>query len=411
MSSESSAHPRIAIVGGGLAGLVLLITLHRRGVPATLYERDPAFDSRAHLGAPLDLGWETGQRALRENGLQVDFEKSAGAEGRRIYDGAGTLHFSHGAGSESPEGQQDPPPPQRPEDTRPEIERTLLRKILLDAVPPHLIKWGHALSSVRTLDNGQHELTFANGFTTVSDILVGADGAYSRVRPLLSPATPHYIGVKFVSLSITPETTKLPELQETVAHVGKWTMLAMQNSRMLASRFFHDGRLRTYAWLRAPADWSLPQDPAQTKVALKEYFAGWQPWLLNLIEYADESAITTHSLNILTPGHSWPHARGVTLIGDAAHLMSPFAGEGANLAMLDGLELGLALADLAKEGKLSDLGAVDGAVKPFEEKMCERAGRIAQQAEDNLREFVHPDAPHPAIRRFKQLMAAGRREG
>ena len=190
MCSESSAHPRIAIVGGGLAGLVLLITLHRRGVPATLYERDPAFDSRAHLGAPLDLGWETGQRALRENGLQVDFEKSAGAEGRRIYDGAGTLHFSHGAGSESPEGQQDPPPPQRPEDTRPEIERTLLRKILLDAVPEESVKWDHALAGVRSLGDGAHELTFVNGMTVVCDILVGADGGRSRVRPLVSPATP-----------------------------------------------------------------------------------------------------------------------------------------------------------------------------------------------------------------------------
>ncbi|TBU43303.1 hypothetical protein BD309DRAFT_894704 [Dichomitus squalens] len=412
MPSDSSTHPRIVIVGGGLGGLALLLTLHRRGVPATLYERDTSSSTRAHLGAPLDLGWESGQRALRENGLQVNFEESADSEGRRIYDGAGTLHFSHGAGAQGGSGRPEgPPPPQRPEDSRPEIERAVLRKLLLDAIPPHLIKWDHALVSVRSLGHGQHELTFANGFTTVSDILVGADGANSRVRPLLSPATPIYTDVKFIDISLAPETTKLPELQGTVASIGKWTLLVMQNSRMLGSRMCGDGRIRTFAAIRESADWTLPSDPAEAKAVTKTYFAGWQQWMLNLIDYADESAIYIHALYVLPAGHSWPHVRGVTLIGDAAHLMSPFAGAGANLALLDGLELGLALAGLATEGKLADQEAVDEAVVAFEENMCSRAGRIAKQAEDNLHEFIHPDAPHPAIRRFKQVFAEGRHEG
>ncbi|TBU46426.1 FAD/NAD(P)-binding domain-containing protein [Dichomitus squalens] len=417
MASEPSTHPRIAIIGGGLGGLALLLTLHRRGVTATLYERDAGFNARAHLGGSLDLGWDSGQRALRENGLQDEFDKYSRPEGEelRMYDGAGKLHYSHGAESEGgpggPEGHQGAPPPQGPEDIRPEIDRTVLRKILLDAIPPHLIKWDHALASARPLGNGQHELTFANGFITVSDFLIGADGANSRLRPLLSPATPTYTGVNGVEISLAPETARLPELQETFANIGKGTMMASQNSRMLVSQVNGDGRIRTYAFVRESADWSVPSNPAEAKAVLREYFSGWQQWILNFIDYADESAIYPRALYILPVGHSWPHVHGITLIGDAAHLMSPFAGAGANLALLDGLELGLALAELVKEGSFAHQEAVDESVAAFEVKMCSMAGRVGEKANRNLHEFVHPDAPHPAIRRFEQLMTEGSREG
>ncbi|TBU37407.1 hypothetical protein BD309DRAFT_1063456, partial [Dichomitus squalens] len=177
--------------------------------------------------------------------------------------------------------------PQGPEDIRPEIDRTVLRKILLDAIPPHLIKWHHALASVHPLGNGQHELTFANGFTAVSDFLIGADGVNSRVRPLLSPATPAYTGVNGVEISLAPETARLPQLQETFANIGKGTMMASQISRMLVSQVNGDGRICTYAFIRKTADWSVPSNPAEAKAMLGEYFAGWQQWMLNLIDYAD----------------------------------------------------------------------------------------------------------------------------
>ncbi|TBU42642.1 monooxygenase [Dichomitus squalens] len=361
----------------------------RMGVSlTTLYERDAGFNARAHLGGSLDLGWESGQCALRENGLQEEFDKNSRPEGEemRIYDGAGKLHLSHGEGGPSgPEGDQDFTPPQGPEDIRPEIDRTVLRKILLDAIPPHLIKWDHPLTSVRPLGNGQHELTFANGFTTVSDFLVGADGANSRVRPLLSPATPIYTGVNGVEISLAPETTKLPELQETVANIGKGMMMALQDSRMLGSQVNGDGRIRTYVYLRESADWSVPSDPAEAKAVLKreEGFDGWPQWMLNLIDYADESAIYPRTLYILPVGHSWPHVRG----------------------------LGLVLAELAKEGKLADLEAVDKAVAAFEEKMCALAGRVADKAERNLHAFIHPHAPQSTIRQLQQLRTEGPREG
>ena len=171
--------PSIAIVGGGPCGLVLLLTLAKRGAPAVLYERDSGPFSRAHLGGTLDLGWAAGQRALRENGLEEALKTVSRPEGDeyKIGDEAGNILF-HCHGVEH----------LNPQDIRPEIDRTVLRKLLLDAVPADAIKWGHTLASVRPLGGGKHELIFSNGTTATCDILVGADGAHSRVRSLVSPA-------------------------------------------------------------------------------------------------------------------------------------------------------------------------------------------------------------------------------
>ena len=218
-STETPAHPRIAIIGGGLGGLTLLLTLHNRSIPATLYEREASFSSRAHLGGTLDLGYDSGQRALRSNGLAALFAQHSRPE-------ADTSRFADSQkvlGSMNADKDKD----QDPRDRRPEIDRSVLRRIILDALPADAVKWGYALASVRPLpgSRGAHELEFANGHTTVCDILVGADGAYSRVRPLVSPAVPLYHGVTGAEISLAPETAKRPELRDTVELVGGCTRI------------------------------------------------------------------------------------------------------------------------------------------------------------------------------------------
>ncbi|KAI0730478.1 hypothetical protein C8Q76DRAFT_766246 [Earliella scabrosa] len=313
MTSVSTAQPRIAIIGGGPAGLVLLLTLHRRGIPATLYEREAGFASRAHLGGTLDLGYYSGQRALRENGLDDAFKTHSRCEGEemRTCDKHGNVLVY-----EPTDEAKDPL------DWRPEIDCSDLRKILLDAVPADSVKWGHGLSSVRPLGGGQHELTFTNGTVTTTDILIGADGGNSRVRPLVSSAKLLYYGVNGTEVSIKPEVAAHPDQKDIAEAIGQGSVYTPQDGKMFTFQLNSDGRLRAYAWHTAPESWMTPKDPAEARKALLEIFKDWAPWMRKFIEQCDEEAIYHRPLYYLPVGHRWDHVPGVSLIGDAAHVGS-----------------------------------------------------------------------------------------
>ncbi|CDO75942.1 hypothetical protein BN946_scf184873.g31 [Trametes cinnabarina] len=391
--------PRIAIVGGGLAGLVLLLTLSKRGIPATLYEREADSNSRARLGGMLDLEWESGQRALRENGLEEAFKRHSRREAEELkLCGKAGVPLMHRKAEDHLGGDKSV----GLEYERPEIDRRVLRQLLLDAVPQDAIKWGHAFVAGRALGGGQHELTFSNGLVTTTDFLVGADGAHSRVRPLVSPATPIYHDVTGAEISLAPEVAARPENRDISEAVGEGSCYAGENEKVLMFQRNGDGRIRAYAWHRGPLEWRLPEDPKEAKKALLEIYHDWAPWMRKFIELADEEAIYLRPLFYLPVGHRWPHTPGVTIVGDAAHLMSPFAGAGANLAMADALELGLVLADATHDG----LGAEEreAAIAKWEEAMCARAEKVAARTKRNLESFMSPEAPKTIVESWKRAL-------
>ncbi|KAI0374839.1 monooxygenase FAD-binding protein [Pilatotrama ljubarskyi] len=396
-TTSTQSAQTIAIIGGGPAGLVLLLTLLKRGIPATLYEREPSADSRAHLGGMLDLEWDSGQRALRENGLEEVFKKNSrrDAEETRICGKDGSLVL-HRVGAD--------PNDDNLKDARPEIDRRVLRQIMLDALPDaSAVKWGHVLTSVRPLGDGKHELTFANGFVTVTDLLVGADGANSRIRPLLSTAKPLYYGATGAEFSIAPDVAALPENRDFNGAVGNGSCYVFQDGKALVFQRNGDGRIRGYVWHRAPLEWSLPRDPAEAKKVLLDILEGWTPWMRRFIELADDDAIYTRPLFYLPVGHRWPHTPGVTLIGDAAHLMGPFAGAGANLAMRDGLDLGLVLDHAATKGLVPE--EREAAIAAWEEDMCQRAERFAALTMKNFEIGFGPGAPQTLVDAFNRAIA------
>ncbi|KAJ8474564.1 hypothetical protein ONZ51_g7124 [Trametes cubensis] len=394
MSSKSSV-PRIAIVGGGPSGLVLLLTLYKRGIPATLYEREASSDSRAHLGGMLDLEWDSGQRALRENGLEDEFVKysrSGDIEEKRLCGKDGVPIFHRKVAKRTDVDLRE---------SRPEIDRRVLRELLLKAVPAESIKWGHALASARPLEGGQHELTFSNGVVAVADILIGADGAHSHVRPLVSSATPQYYGVTGAEISIAPDVAARPENRDILDAIGLGALFACEDGKMFGTGQPNvDGRIRAYAWHRAPLGWTLPSDPKEAKKALLEVYDGWAPWLRKFIHICDEQAIYSRPLFYLPIGHRWPHKAGVTLVGDAAHLMGPFAGAGANLAMLDGLELGLVLAEAISNNLAAEKR--EAAIAAWEEGMLARAEVFAAVTAQNLEACLSPDAPQSIAARWRR---------
>ncbi|WP_380282841.1 FAD-dependent oxidoreductase [Kitasatospora purpeofusca] len=369
----------IAIVGAGLGGLLLARVLHVNGIDAVVYERESSRGARAQ-GGMLDLHSGTGQRALREAGLIDGFHAIARRQGQdlRLLDPDGTLLL-----------QED-----TPEDApleRPEVDRADLRDLLLGSLPAHTVRWGHACESA-----GDGQVRFADGSTAGYDLLVGADGAHSRVRALLTDARPAHTGQSVVELGIPDIDRTRPDL---AAMVGRGNYWVLGNGQSLAAQRNGDGRVRVYLGFHHTAeDWfadsGIPfDDPAAARARLIDLFAGWDPRFTALIA-ACADTILPRTIAALPVGLTWPQAPDVTLLGDAAHLMPP-VGQGANMALLDGALLGLALA-----AHPDDFPA---AVEEYEREMFERAGAAGRQSAYVQDILASPDAGRRMLAFFRPV--------
>ncbi|MEU9272949.1 NAD(P)/FAD-dependent oxidoreductase [Streptomyces sp. NPDC048251] len=363
----------VTIIGAGLGGLTLARVLHVRGIPATVYETEPAPNARRQ-GGLLDLHPHSGQAALEAAGLIEEFRKLIlpGREAYRVMDQAGNVLLDlpdDGTGE------------------RPEASRGELRQMLLDSLPTDTVRWGHKVTAVRALGEARHQVAFADNTTVVADLLVGADGAWSRVRPLLSRAVPEYFGVCSVETFLFNAGTRHPASAEVV---GAGSLFALAPGRGLLAHQEGGGTLHTYAQVKKPQGWFArldATDAAALTARVAKEFDGWAPELTALITDSDTPP-ALRPIFTLPAGHRWDRVPGVTLLGDAAHLRAP-NGEGANLAMQDGAELGRALA--------AHPGDAETALAAHEQGMFARAAAV--EADDNgfYTIMIDDRAPHSLL--------------
>jgi 2-polyprenyl-6-methoxyphenol hydroxylase-like FAD-dependent oxidoreductase len=268
---------------------------------------------------------------------------------------------------------------------RPEIDRIQLRQLLLDSLPADLIRWNHRVKSIEEHD-GKYYIYFRDRPPeTDFDLIIGGDGCWSKARKLLTEEVPLYSGVSGISFQISSPRERCPELYELV---DRGSLFAFGKHRGVMAQQLGSGSLNVSYWSSGWGEEYINQfandgdseDIEAMKRACLAELDGWDLRLKNFIKLADSSPLP-RNLYMLRIGITWPHRSGVTLLGDAAHVMTPFAGEGVNLAMSDAMKLAHAISTAAKSGTQE---ALSEGVQAYEEDMFKRAKIVQQQTYDMM---------------------------
>ncbi|GJJ14385.1 hypothetical protein Clacol_008649 [Clathrus columnatus] len=380
---------RIAIIGAGPGGATLARLLQFNGVPCTVFDLDNPAVTRSQ-GGSLDLHPESGQLALKEAGLFGEFKKYMRLEGsalRLVEPSGGILLDIKGEGPRA--------------ETRPEIDRRELREILLNSLKPGTLHWEKKLINVESKPNGKFNLHFADATVEEEyDLVIGADGAWSRVRKLLTDDKPFYSGIFCVETRIEDVNNLFPKTGEIIGPGG---CFYIGEGKALMAQRNGDRSARIYAMLRVPEDWGVSSGinwsdhNTAVEALLAQQFNQWDENAKLWFRIGGE--MTLRPLYMLPVGFKWNTKPGVTLVGDAAHLMTPFAGVGVNVALTDALELSKTIISAARnEISLST------AIEQYEIMMYERSAKSAQLTLDNLNLRFSGETPQNIANKYKAVM-------
>ncbi|KAH6698498.1 hypothetical protein BKA61DRAFT_662173 [Leptodontidium sp. MPI-SDFR-AT-0119] len=322
----------VAIVGGGPAGLALAGMLERAGISFVVYERGARDETPR--GGCLDLHIGSGQRAMKEAGCFEMFRKHGRlgeATVHWVYDHNCNKVFSWGEGRDAPE-----------------IDRSLIKKCLLSTFPDEKIQWRKILESASRNEQGKIELKFtdrteASGFK----LIVGADGINSKIRPLITEATPQYSGMQFLTAKILRDNPYYPHVEKLVGH---GPMVVMGRATKIWNQRQGDGHYRLDFGFIRREDFATngPVDINDTEAVKKllltdDFFGQHAPEIKAYIQNVDGPFRSWPLYVMPTAALNWEAQADVTLIGDAAHTTTPFVGDGANCAMHDSVILSQAL--------------------------------------------------------------------
>ncbi|MEJ5105978.1 FAD-dependent oxidoreductase [Chryseobacterium sp. MYb328] len=357
----------IAIVGGGPAGLTLARLLQLKNANVKVYERD--FNKEARVqGSPLDMHEDSGLAALRKAELLEEFKKTfrPGADKMLIVNEQAEILFSdHDTKPEEDFGA---------EHFRPEIDRGPLRNMLLDSLQPETVVWDSHFLSMEPQNDGWM-LHFKNGTSAYADLVIASDGAHSKIRPYLTEQKPVYSGVIMLEGIVSKEHA--PHINALI-NGGK--IMAFGKSKNILMGQKGNGDLGFYASFKADENWTINSglDFSDNTAILQWFKTEYPEWSEIWYELFEKATIPfiPRPIYFMPLDQTGETRSNVTLMGDAAHVMPPFAGEGANMAMLDALELSEYLTN-------NHYSTLQEAISQYEITMRKRAAAATKDSLEN----------------------------
>lgn len=360
-------------MGGGPGGLMLGRLLQQAGVQVRVYERDVNQHVRQQ-GSTLDMHYDTGLRAIITAGLLEEFKRlyRRGADRSAVLDGQlRVLAVNEQTGSEEDLGQAF---------FRPEIDRGPLRDMLMASLPEGVIVWDSRFQQLTPAGEGW-QLTFENGTSAYADLVIAADGANSKLRPYLTAIEPVYSGATAIEGNILHAPVNAPHLWQLA---GNGSLYVLENGRTIFFITKGDGTLTFLLGVAKPENWLATSgidlaDRAAVAAWFKQEFAGWDELFAT-----DAVSFMPRVWYHFPPDQHWPSQPNLTIIGDAAHRIPPYAGEGANQALADALDLYEALCG-------NEFATLPQAIAAYEQKMLSRSVAITEESLHNTARFHGPD--------------------